>query len=362
MASPRKIFVFTYLPSPYQVELFDAVTATGTDLFVFYACRSHDTPIAERWNIPPLAHAHAFADSGGMLSGEVLEKLARSDLYLMNYYRHPAAKPLLHARLRSGKPWCFWGERPGSRFRGLLGKLYRAVSLWPLLRSQAPIWGIGSWAVDAWRRDFGSRRAYHNIPYFSDLSRFARPHVNAGAKTLRILFSGSLIERKGVDLLAHAFAELAREQPEAHLTFAGVGPLQASLEQTLASCAGQVEFPGFVPWDQLPAVYAEADILCVPSRYDGWAMVVPEGLAAGLPVMTTDHTGAAYDLVRHGINGWTLPAHDRAALLKCMREAAALSPEQRATMRTAAVASVSQHQLDDGVARFLQAAEASLAA
>jgi glycosyltransferase involved in cell wall biosynthesis len=280
----------------------------------------------------------------------------------MNYYRHPAAKPLLRTRLKTGKPWCFWGERPGARFPGLFGKLYRMASLWPLLRSRASIWGIGNWAVDGWRRDFGDRRSYHNVPYFSDLRRFARANEGTDAKSLRILFSGSLIERKGVDLLARAFVELAREHSHARLTFAGVGPLQSSLELTLAPCAGQVDFRGFVPWAELPAVYAEADVLCVPSRYDGWAMVVPEGLAAGLPVITTDHTGASHDLIRHGVNGWTVPANDGTALLNCLREAANLSPEQLAAMRAAAVASVAQHQLRDGVARFLQAAEASIAA
>jgi glycosyltransferase involved in cell wall biosynthesis len=362
MGQPRQIFVFTYIPSPYQVELFDALAAAGTKLFVFYARRSHATPIAERWSIPPLAHDHAFANSKGRPSSEILNRLEECDLYVMNYYRHSAAKPLLRARLKTGKPWCFWGERPGVRFRGLLGKLYRMASLWPLFRSRTPIWGIGSWAVNGWRRDFGNRRSYHNVPYFSDLSRFAQAHENTDANSLRILFSGSLIERKGVDLLARAFVELAKEHSRAHLTFAGVGPLRSSLEQTLSPCAEQVEFRGFVPWPQLPAVYAGADVLCVPSRYDGWAMVVPEGLAAGLPVITTDHTGASHDLIRHGINGWTIPANDGGALLSCLREVAKLSPEQLAAMRASAVASVAQHQLRDGVARFLQAAEASISA
>ncbi len=103
----QRIFVFTYLPSPYQVELFDAVAASGVDLFVLYACRHHATPIAQNWTIPHLAHAHAFADAPGFQVREMFARLERSDLYVMNYYRHPVASALAAAAP------AFWQE-PGA--------------------------------------------------------------------------------------------------------------------------------------------------------------------------------------------------------------------------------------------------------
>ncbi len=357
-----RIFVFTYLPSPYQVELFDAVAASGVDLFVLYACQNHETPIAKNWTVPPIAHEHAFADAPGFQVRDMFARMERSDLYVMNYFRHPVAQPLLQERLRSGKAWCFWGERPGAHHRGPLARLYRIMKLWTLRRSRAAIWGIGSWAVEAWRRDFGSGRPYHNVPYFSDLSRFASTREVAAPRPARILFSGSLIERKGVDLLAKAFAVLAHDIPGVHLTLAGVGPMKEELEIISSGCRDAVDFLDFVPWPDLPSVYAKADLLCVPSRYDGWAMVVPEGLAAGLPVLTTDQTGAAHDLIESGVDGWVVPANDGDALLKSLRVAAALTGSQRSVMSQAAAARASTHQLSDGVARFVQAAEASLAA
>jgi glycosyltransferase involved in cell wall biosynthesis len=64
-----------------------------------------------------------------------------------------------------------------------------------------------------------------------------------------------------------------------------------------------------------------ADVLCVPSRYDGWGLVVPEGLASGLPVIATDRMGAALEFVENGRNGWLIPAGDGSAV-NAMREAA----------------------------------------
>ena len=91
----------------------------------------------------------------------------------------------------------------------------------------------------------------------------------------------------------------------------GDGELRESLAQTLRPVSERVEFVGFKDWHELPGEYARADVLCVPSRYDGWGLVVPEGLASGLPVIATDRMGAALEFVENGRNGWLIPAGDQ---------------------------------------------------
>ena len=99
------------------------------------------------------------------------------------------------------------------------GMGWATVAKWKLAKlhaSPAPIWGIGKFAVDGYRREFGAQRAYFNLPYFSDLERFeVATREEKSERTF--LFSGSLIERKGVDLLAAAFVRLAREVPNVRL-------------------------------------------------------------------------------------------------------------------------------------------------
>jgi glycosyltransferase involved in cell wall biosynthesis len=210
-----------------------------------------------------------------------------------------------------------------------------------------PIWGIGQFAVDGYRREFGSQRAYFNLPYFSDLERF---NVGHRAERGRVfLFCGSLIARKGVDLLARAFVRLASEIDNVRLRIVGEGELRRLLEQTLGPVSERVEFAGFKDWEELPAEYAKADVLCVPSRYDGWGLVVPEGLASGLPVIATDRMGAALEFVETGRNGWLIPAGDEEALLSAMRGAALMSVEE---MREEARESVRGHTLREGAVRF----------
>jgi glycosyltransferase involved in cell wall biosynthesis len=119
----------------------------------------------------------------------------------------------------------------------------------------------------------------------------------------------------------------------------------------LAPVSERVEFVGFRDWHELPGEYAAADVLCVPSRYDGWGLVVPEGLAAGLPVIATDRMGAALEFVRRGRNGWLVPAGDEEALLGAMREAAVDE------LPGGARESVSEHTLENGAGRFFRYAE-----
>jgi glycosyltransferase involved in cell wall biosynthesis len=290
---------------------------------------------------------------------EAREAARESELVVFNYYFHPHATELIGERASHGGPWCFWGERPGLRQPAWAGRLMRRWKLARLHHSSAPIWGIGKFAVDEYRREFGPQRPYFNLPYFSDLERFGRAAHNK--KTERVfLFCGSLIPRKGIDLVARAFVQLACEFNDVRLRIAGAGELHRALLQILEPVSDRVEFTGFKNWDQLPELYASADVLCVPSRYDGWGLVVPEGLASGLPVIATDRMGAALEFVRTRVNGWLVPASDEMAILEAMREAARLEDDELAGFSHRARDTVDEHTLKHGSEKFVRFARETI--
>jgi glycosyltransferase involved in cell wall biosynthesis len=351
------IVVVTYLTSPYQLELFDALAQSGRcRLDVFYL---HTTEPTRSWRRREPRHRHLVLHRP--VQDEAYSRLTAGDLAVFNFYNDSRAARLIEHRVASGSPWCFWGERPSDRY-GWFGRRYRRYKLRALLHSQAPIWGIGSFAIEQYEREFGRERPRHNVPYCSDLRRF-EPPAPPGRKRpgqTRFLFSGSLIPRKGVDLLADTFIQLAGLRQDVSLTLVGEGPLHIQLQRHLEPLGDRVEFAGFKDWEELPAQYHRGDILCVPSRHDGWGLVVPEGLAAGLPVIATTRTGAAWDLLRPPHNGWLVPPGDAPALLTAMSEAANLSDEEMAARSTAAALTVAGHSLSHGVDRFLTAAQDAL--
>ena len=338
-----KILVLTDCPSPYQVELFNEIEAQGKCPLEVAYLRGHDPQ--RQWQSSEIRHASVELSNGGM--SRVRESVRHADLVVFNYYLHANAERLIDERAHQGGPWCFWGERPGFHQPLWVGRLVRKWKLAKLHASPVPIWGIGEFAVDGYRREFGSQRAYFNLPYFSNLKRFETSEREEKRERV-FLFSGSLIARKGIDLLASAFVRLARDVSDVRLRIVGDGELRQSVAQKLSSVRDRVDFVGFKDWHELPGEYATADVLCVPSRYDGWGLVVPEGLASGLPVIATDRMGAALEFVETGRNGWLIPAGDEEALLSAMREAAVAELPQGARE------SVREHTLENGAARFIR--------
>ena len=112
-----------------------------------------------------------------------------------------------------------------------------------------------------------------------------------------ILFCAKLQPwKRPLDLLrAFAKADLSN----GILVYAGDGPLRQQLASEAESLgiAARVRFLGFVNQSRLPAVYASADLMVLPSEYEPFAVVVNEAMCCRCPVVTSDHVGAARDLV-----------------------------------------------------------------
>ena len=350
-----RVTVLTKIPSPYQVELFDAIARRRADieLSVLYVTRRDPD---RQWADRQLGHAARFLDETPCPAAWVDD----ADLVVFSWYRNPRVRQLIHRRVAARRAWAFWGERPGFRSDGLPGRLYRRWRLAPLHRDRrVPIWGIGEWAIEGYRREFGGGRLCLNVPYTSDLSRFFALSTQADAPPRTILYSGSLTRRKGVLDLARAFCSLRANGIGASLRILGNGPLEPELRRLLATTTG-VEFAGFHDWNEVAGHYAGADLLCAPSLYDGWGLVVAEAMAAGLPVVASEAVGAGRDMVIEGQTGWRVPAGNEALLAEGLRRALGLQASSLAAMRERCRMAARRYDVAAGVARFADAARTSI--
>jgi glycosyltransferase involved in cell wall biosynthesis len=71
--------------------------------------------------------------------------------------------------------------------------------------------------------------------------------------------------------------------------------------------------------EDLPRFFARADVFILPSRYDGWGVVVNQALGAGMPIICSDMVGAGRDLVEKDVNGAIFPNGNAGALADCMQ-------------------------------------------
>ena len=130
-----------------------------------------------------------------------------------------------------------------------------------------------------------------------------------------ILFMGRIHPMKGVDLLAHSFADLARRFPDARLLVAGPDQdgAQAPMESILRAggVRDRVTFAGTLTGPDKQAALRQSQLFVLPSYSEGFSTAVVEAMAAGLPVVISEQCNFP-EAARHSA-GLVVPT-DSAAL------------------------------------------------
>ena len=126
--------------------------------------------------------------------------------------------------------------------------------------------------------------------------------------------AGSLIRRKGFDLLVDAWRPVAAAHPEWRLRIYGVGDQADELATRIerAGLSGTVTLEGFAA--DLAGRLDEASLFVLPSRREGMPLVLLEAMAAGLPVVAADCPTGPAEILQGGTSGRLVPVGDRRAL------------------------------------------------
>jgi len=221
----------------------------------------------------------------------------------------------IFVRALQGKPWVMFAERPGMTEGVRWIDSMRSVALLPV-RSADAIIATGLLAKTKYESRFGLSPQVFSLPYLIDSQPFQKIERKNGhgRKRISLLACGQLIPRKGFDVLISAFQRVAGSK-DIQLSIVGDGPEKEVLQESVASeFRDRVKFVGFVPFSERLKFFAAADVFVHPARHDGWGVVIQEAMSAGLPVIATVETGAAYELVADGKNGFLIDAGDEAAL------------------------------------------------
>ena len=165
----------------------------------------------------------------------------------------------------------------------------------------------------------------HLLPHGVDLTRF-RPSVTNSHGTLRLLAVGRLVEKKGFHFLIAALAGLKLPFT---LTIVGEGPERERLRQLvlLNNLQHRIVFRGALTHSELPRMYADSDVVVVPSIQDrsgdrdGLPNVVLEAMASGRAVVASN-VGAIASAITDNENGLLVPPGDPVALGQAIRRLA----------------------------------------
>jgi glycosyltransferase involved in cell wall biosynthesis len=152
----------------------------------------------------------------------------------------------------------------------------------------------------------------------------------------QVVFAGRFIPEKQAPALVPAVARAARSVPGLRGVLYGDGPQRAEVDAAIAALevapGGEpvVRAPGFVPADELHEALAQAMCMVLPSRREGYGMVVVEASAAGVPsVVVRAPDNAAVELVEDGVNGVVAESASEEDLAAAILRVHALGPALR---------------------------------
>lgn len=167
----------------------------------------------------------------------------------------------------------------------------------------------------------------HGVPRGLDEQQIGAKlaNVDSDDTAVRLLFVGRLEPRKGVDILADALRRIASSAtPKVRLEIDIAGMPQPQLWtpsewkkiatiEALGTSRIKVRLHGEVDDNSLAALYTDADIVVIPSRYESFGLVAAEAMSFACAVIATD-VGGFRDIVDDGKTGTLIPAGDAEAL------------------------------------------------
>ncbi len=260
-----------------------------------------------------------------------------ASLLIINGYTRPPYRAAARAARRLGVRSALridsvlWDH---GRLRRLAKHLLFAAFLKPLFPH---VLAVGSLTVD-YLRAFGvEERRISLFPYAVDHQSFAAGSRLSVDERREARVRWGLPERGQVVLcvakhgprespwdVLRALARLPTPRPQ--LALAGDGPERGALESYAREHLPETRFLGYVPYGELPRLYAAADLFIHAAQEERWGVSVAEALACGLPVIASSRVGAGYDLIEPGANGFRYELGRVAELARRIPEALALSP------------------------------------
>ncbi len=129
-----------------------------------------------------------------------------------------------------------------------------------------------------------------------------------------VMFSGRIVKVKNPAFFAEVCAGIKARLGTCRVLVVGGGDadLTAQMKEIFQKHGVSAEFAGFIPHAVLPDYYAQSRLLLLPTSGDCWGVVINEAMMAGTPVITTEWTAAAGELVLHERNGCVLPLNVQA--------------------------------------------------
>lgn len=308
----KHVAIITNIPAPYRVDFFDYLQKNYKDyrFTIIYSSKNEDN---RSWEIDQNKMNNCvFLESKTIKFkkrydtryvhipwgvNKVLDRL-KPDVVVGSEYNPTILQAVVYCK-RKKIPYVSWTD--GTLFSE---RNFGKVQLWSrkFVVSKADTFIGSSTKSKEAQIYYGADEKKCYISFLAvDVEKYIQKPLGQGKG--KILCVGSLIERKGLDLLLNALAEV---KTEFELYLAGGGDEKENLIKLAKELKieDQVHFLGQLSREELLKHYADSDLFVLPTREDCFALVILEAMCSKLPIVCSKYADGSYDLIEEGKNGF----------------------------------------------------------
>lgn len=314
-----KVVIITNIPSPYRVDLFNYLHENykDFDFNIVYSSRNEDN---RSWFIDKAKIIKSFFLKSLTIkikkrndnkyihipynTFSVLNEL-NPDIIIASEYNPTVIQSLIWCRIKR-KKFISWsdGTLNSEKNINIIQKKLRNL----IVKSANTLIASSTKTKEA-QIFYGADEQKIHISYLTiDVEKFLfkRDRNN----NINLLYVGSLIKRKGIDLLLDSLALIEKDF---YLNIIGEGPEKENLikKVTDLGIAEKINFLGFQDGENLKKYYKESDMFILPTREDCFGLVILEAMCNSMPLIISKYADGAYDLVVDGENGFIVDPYDR---------------------------------------------------
>lgn len=315
----KRVAIITNIPAPYRVDFFDHLQRNYPEyeFTVIYSSKNEDN---RKWKIDEeKLKKSVFLRSKTIkikrrydtkyihLTASVVKTLKqlKPDVVIGSEYNPTVIQAVRYCR-KKNIPFISWtdGTLHSERNIHAIQKYLRSYVI-----SNASAYIASSAKSKEAQIFYGAPEEKCHISLLTvDLSKYRQEPRGEGKG--KILYVGSLIERKGVDLLLKALSEV-KEDFELYLV--GDGDEKEHLIELMQGLKpnSRVHFLGHLDRERLLEYYAQCDLFVLPTREDCFALVILEAMCSKLPVICSKYADGAYNLIEDGKNGFVVDPYDQ---------------------------------------------------
>ncbi len=298
----------TRVLSPFQINLFRQVRATGVDARITVVNGGIGTR-PKHWDVevPEWVTVDDFENPRTLRKH--LQQVRPRCIVHAGYYGS-SAREVVRTAPKLGAGLVFWLEQP------LAGPTWRGVAKEPvigrLLATADVLLCIGPRSLAYYQRLVGDGPRMYCLPYGDDLAHnttFERDWTSN--EPLVFLFSGKLVQRNNIWEMLSAFREVRQRNGDSvRLSLSGYAGFEPAVREECrrdpilrASVTWDVEFD---TWDDRLRPFKNAHVKLIPGLHAGWGLIVPEAMSLGMPIIGTTGIESVRALVRSGRNGFVV--------------------------------------------------------